>query len=109
MFTNNNQHNFINCNLMSIISEFLAKCSEIYDEIASGLHRSGQVVVVPTSDSKSKRHKNTEKVSQQESNITTDGIDSMLFYDEILHHLVHHGSTAKTIRFFALYCVYSVY
>lgn len=77
--------------------EFLAKCSEIYDEIASGSHRSAQVVVVPTSDSKSKRHKNTEKVSQQESSNSLDGVDSMSFYDEILHHVVHHSSTAKTI------------
>jgi hypothetical protein len=85
--------------LASIILEFLAKCSEIYDEIASGSHRSAQVVVVPTSDSKSKRHKNTEKVSQQESSNSLDGVDSMSFYDEILHHVVHHSSTAKTIRY----------
>ncbi|CAB3981744.1 Hypothetical predicted protein [Paramuricea clavata] len=77
--------------------EFLAKCNEIYDEIASGSHRSAQVVVVPTSDSKSKRHKNTEKVSQLESSNSLDGVDSMSFYDEILHHVVHHSSTAKTI------------
>ena len=78
--------------------EFLAKCSDIYDEIASGSHRSGQVVVVPTSNSKSKHHKSTEKLVQHETTNNLDGVDSMLFYDEILHHVVHHSSTANTIR-----------
>ncbi|XP_028412128.1 UPF0705 protein C11orf49 homolog [Dendronephthya gigantea] len=77
--------------------EFLAKCSEIYEEVASGSHRSGQVVVVPTSDSKSKHRKSNEKVSQLEASQSLDGVDSISFYDEILHHVVHHSSTANTI------------
>ena len=81
------------------VLEFLVKCNEIYQELSSGSHRPGQVVVVPTSDSKSKHHKNTDKITQQQPSVGTEGVDSQTFYDEMLHHIVHNNATAKTIRY----------